>query len=272
MDSDIKQIFKQSSTSYYYSSLFFPEDVKEDVFRLYAYVRTADDFVDDIPQDEKAFYSFRDKTSKAINGEKTGDKVVDGFVSVMKKKEIEEKWVEAFLDSMEADLEKSYYETIDETLEYIYGSAEVIGLMMAKILDLDEEAMHEARMLGRSMQYCNFIRDIKEDNGLGRQYLPQEELEKHGLKSLEEEHVKQHRNSFKEFMRSQIDQYWKWEKEAQKGFKYIPYRYRVPVMLSADIYEWTAQEIREDPFIVYRKEVRPSKIRIGGKLVKSLRG
>ena len=69
------------------------------------------------------------------------------------------------------DIKKKEYNSLEETLEYIYGSAEVIGFFMAKIIGLSDESLYYAGRLGRSMQYINFIRDIEEDNNLGRRYL-----------------------------------------------------------------------------------------------------
>lgn len=270
MDEEIKEIFSQGSTSYYYSSLFFPKNIREDVFKFYAYVRTADDFVDEEPQDPEGLENFRKKTFENWETGESDDKIVNYFLEVARKHEFEKRWVKAFLGSMAMDLEKQEYETLDETLEYIYGSAEVIGLMMVKILDLDEESHENAKMLGRSMQYCNFIRDIKEDRELGRRYMPKDEMEKFGLETLEKDKVDE--EEFQEFIRAQIEKYQGWQREAEKGFGFIPYRVRVPVILSSRLYKWTAEKINENPGVVHEKEVRPSKTRIFLELVKSLRG
>lgn len=265
-----KEVFQNNSTSYYYSSLFFPSEVKEDVFKLYAYVRTADDFVDDMPQQPENLREFRDKTFENWDEGSSGDRIVDQFIELARRKNFEREWVESFLDSMELDLEKQEYESMEETLDYIHGSAEVIGLMMCRILELDREAERSAKMLGRAMQYCNFIRDIKEDQGLGRRYLPTEEMEKYGLETLNEGEYD--RKNFNEFIRGQIKLYREWQKEAETGFGYIPYRTRVPVILSSRLYKWTARKIEEDPEIVQREEVRPSKFRIALELLKAFRG
>lgn len=270
MDSELKEIFQKNSTSYYYSSLFFPDDVKEDVFKLYAYVRKADDFVDESPQNAEALQEYRQKTFDNWESGRTDDKIVNAFLEVAREKDFRKQWVEAFLNSMEKDLHKSNYVTMDETLEYIHGSAEVVGLMMAAVLELDEDSYRYAGMLGRSMQYCNFIRDIEEDNELGREYLPDEQLEKHGLSSLEEEKIDE--EAFDEFMQEQIKMYREWQREAEKGLEYIPYRSRIPVILSSRLYKWTAKKIEKDPSVVYKEKVRPSKIRIIIEFLKSLRG
>jgi len=182
-----RRIFKQGSKTYFYSSVFFPPDVKEDVFRLYSFVRKADDYVDSVPQQKQEFYRFRELYNRAQEGEKTGDVVIDGFSELMLKRGFDPAWVEAFLNSMEADLYISSYETIDALKVYLYGSAEAVGLMMAKIMGLNDESHIYARLLGRAMQYINFIRDIQEDLTMGRSYFPQVEYRSCGLSSLEPE-------------------------------------------------------------------------------------
>lgn len=268
MDQDLKEIFSESSTSYYYSSLFFRDEVKNDVFKFYAYVRTADDFVDDEPQQPRKLEDFRDKTIENWDSGESGDKIVDYFLDIARENDFKREWVVAFLDSMAMDLDKKKYQNMEETLEYIHGSAEVIGLMMAKILDLPEDSHESAAMLGRSMQYCNFLRDVEEDYQLGRRYLPKREMEKFNLETIEPGEVDE--KKFKVFMEEQVEKYFEWQRQAEKGFKYIPYRERVPVILSSRLYKWTAKQIYSDPSVVYRKKVRPTKTRIGVELMKSL--
>jgi len=194
----------------------------------------------------------------------TGDPIIDSFLDVSRRRAFEDAWTEAFLDSMEADLSKSRYDTLEETLGYIYGSAEVIGLFMAAIMGLGPEARAAAAALGRSMQYINFIRDIAEDNGLGRTYLP---LALSGLADLREETARADPDAFIAFMRAQADLYRGWQAEAESGFGYIPWRSRVPIMTASRMYNWTAAAIQRDPFIVFRRKVKPSKIRILAELV-----
>ena len=257
----IHDIFKNGSTTYFYSSLFFPKDVKEDVFTLYAFVRTADDFVDCTPQNAEGFYSFRDAFHKSRR-ERTNNIIIDDFRDLMNRKQFEEAWVESFLDAMEADLSKKEYVNIDETLHYMYGSAEVIGLMMAQIMSLPPESHEAAKLLGRSMQYINFIRDIQEDNGLGRTYLPKQELTACGLSSLHEEECKAEHGGFEAFIKKQIALYETWRNEALEGFAFIPKRLRIPIQTASSMYDFTAQQISRDPLVVFRKKAKPSKIRI----------
>lgn len=266
----LQNIFKKGSKTYFNSSLFFPKEVRNDVFILYGFVRTADDYVDVVPQQKKAFNSFIKTYKKALKGKKANNIVIDSFVDLIKRKKFSLKWIDAFLHSMSMDLSVKKYKRLKDTEKYIYGSAEVIGLMMASIMDLPEKSYHNAQHLGKAMQYINFIRDLAEDLKLGRIYFPQEELKRFKLKSLDEDYSKKHDKQFKALMRSQCGIYKKWQIIAEKGFSYIPKRYLIPIKTASDMYLWTARQIEKDPFIVYRKKVKPSKLRIILTLIRNL--
>ena len=262
-----RSIFRKGSKTYFNSSIFFPKDVRRDVFILYGFVRVADDYVDTIPQRKEDFLNFCEMYKKALSGKKTGDLIIDSFLELMNRKEFNPSWVDAFLHSMEMDLSKRIYNTLEETLEYIYGSAEVIGLFMAKILNLPEKAYTAAERLGTSMQYINFIRDVQEDIRLGRRYLP---LNDYNLDNLTREEAMKKKSEFEKFIRDQIDLYFKWVKEAESGFKLIPKRYLIPIKTASDMYKWTALQIKDNPFIVYDEKVKPSKRRIVSNILKNI--
>jgi phytoene synthase len=257
IDKTFFSIFRKGSRTYFYSSLFFPMHIREEVFILYGFVRKTDNFVDVIPQNRDGFYDFKEKYYQAKQGKPAGDIVIDSFVSLAKRKGFQDEWVDAFLHSMELDLNKSRYETIEEVLEYIYGSAEVIGLMMAKIIGLPEESFEHAKYLGRAMQYINFIRDIAEDLELGRTYFPQTDLQKHGLVDLTSESVKEHPDDFARFIQTQLDRYCRWQKQAEEGYHFIPKRYLISIKTASEMYHWTAEQIEKHPFIIYEMKVKP---------------
>jgi len=263
-DRRLTRIFRRGSRTYFFSSVAFPPALRDDVFALYAFVRTADNFVDQPPgrQDAAGFDRFRERYGAAAAGSADGDPVIDAFVELAARKRFRDEWVAAFLDAMAQDLTRTDYPTVDDTVAYMYGSAEVIGLMMAAIMELPEEAHGPARMLGRAMQYINFIRDIAEDLELGRTYLPATELAAAGLRSLAPEEAHRDAPAFRRFVRAEIDRYLGWQRAADDGFHFIPRRPRVAIRTASDMYRWTADRIREDPLIVYRRKVRPSAARI----------
>ena len=251
--------FKQGSKTYFYSSLFFPREIRRDVFSLYGFVRVADDFVDAEPQDIAGFYRFKDEYHSAREGGHTDDVIISSFVELMQRRAFDPQWVDAFLASMEMDLTKKVHLTLDEALEYVHGSAEVIGLFMARIMGLAPDSHPYAMMLGRAMQYINFIRDIEEDRRLGRLYLP---LEGSGLCSLDYEHVCANGDAFCRFIKAQVERYREWQEEAEKGFAYIPRSYLIPIKTASDMYKWTARIIEHNPFIVYYEKAKPRRRRI----------
>ena len=258
----IYSIFQQGSKTMFYSSLFFPKKIRNDVFVLYGFVRTIDDLVDTLPQDQVGFYKFKQKYEQAQRGISTGDVVIDSFVELEQRKNFDPKWTEAFLDSMEMDLTKKTYDTLDETLEYVYGAAEVMGLYMVNILGLNKNAYNFSRYLGRALQCINAIRDIAEDLEFGRSYIPVSDLEQYDLKSLDYHYTKQHPQRFSEFIKGQISRYCHWQEIAEKGYHYVPKRYLICVKTVSDMYNWTAEQILKNPFVIYRQKVKPIIIKI----------
>jgi len=131
--------------------------------------------------------------------------------------------------------------------------------MMNRVMNIDDRADESARYLGKAMQFINFIRDIDEDLDLNRTYFPNDMLGKFGLNSLTRGEARRKPKQFEAFVRSQIRLYFKWQKQAELGFEFIPKRMRVAVKTASDMYAWTAMKIYNDPFIVYTTQIKPSK-------------
>lgn len=262
VDKEIYNLFKRGSRTYFYSSIFFPASIRNNVFILYSFVRKADNYVDSIPQNSEGFYAFKRKFEKCYSGEAVDDIVVTSFVNLMKISSFQYEWVSSFLKSMEMDLTKRGYSDIAEVSEYIHGSAEVIGLFMSKLLRLNEESYKYAMGLGKAMQYINFIRDINEDIGLHRTYIPKEILRKHGIDKFDYDYILLHKDEFTSMIREEIERYRSWQSYGEAGFKYIPKLFLIPIKTASDMYKYTADKIYKNPFIIYEKKVKPSVFRI----------
>ncbi len=250
-------IFRKGSKTYFYSSLFFPKDVYREVQVLYAFVRTADDLVDGRQANIDKFNLFWEKYW-GNEDKPSGDLIIDYFRQLVKKKKFEKDWICAFEKSMRMDFGKNKYTTLDETIEYMYGSAEVIGLMMCRIINIKNEAFPSARALGRSMQYANFMRDIDEDLGLGRVYFAEAEMKKVGLKSLNHQDVLKNEKGFVQFINNQQKYYLEWLEEGRSGYQYLPKWALRAIKTAEEMYTWTVSEIATNPMVVYEKKVKPS--------------
>lgn len=242
MKKEYREIFRKGSKTYFHSCLFFPKKVRDEVSILYVFVRKIDDLVDSVPQKKAEFY----RQWKLFNKKQiTGIDYLDDFKKLVAKTKIDKEWVEAFWKSMELDLIKKVYQSLEELEEYMYGSAEVIGLMMAKIMKLPKSADETARKLGKAMQYANFIRDVDEDQKMGRNYL--------GVKD---------KDDFVKRLAVLKNRFFQWQSEAEVGYRYLPKRYLIPIKTAAEMYKWTIETIGKNPAIVFEKKVKPGRERI----------
>ena len=255
---DPESIFQRGSTTYYHSTKLFPTKIRKDVTTLYCFVRVVDDFVDAVPQDLESFNSFKDDYYKALSGKEVNNSIISNYIELSYRKGFESEWTDAFLKSMEMDTHKSEYNNLGELNDYLYGSSEVIGLMMNKVMNIDERAHDSARYLGKAMQFINFIRDIDEDLDLNRTYFPKDTLAKFGLEGLTRGEARRKPKQFRAFVRSQIKVYFDWQKKAETGFVYLPKRMRVAVKTASDMYMWTATKIYKNPFLVYDMQLKPA--------------
>lgn len=177
---DISKIITHNySTSFSLGIMAFAPKYREPIYAIYGFVRLADEIVDTFHDYDKRklLEQFREETFKAIEEGISTNPVLQSFLLTVKKYKIDHSHIHAFLDSMEMDLYNNYYEKKNYT-EYIYGSAEVVGLMCLKVfVDGDQEKYNEllqpAKALGSAFQKVNFLRDIKSDvEERGRIYLP----------------------------------------------------------------------------------------------------
>lgn len=174
-------ITKHYSTSFYFASLFFPKRMREAIFNIYGFVRLADEIVDTFHQYNKKelLDNFELDLNKALESRISINPVLHSFQFTVNEYNIDRLYIETFLRSMRFDLEKQTYHTDKEIDEYIYGSAEVVGLMCLKVFcegntELFEQLQESAKSLGSAFQKVNFLRDLNSDvTKLNRTYFPQ---------------------------------------------------------------------------------------------------
>jgi len=172
-------ITRRYSTSFSLGIRLFHPRFRPPIYGIYGFVRFADEIVDTFHDYPKAelLQRFREDTWRAIEERISLNPVLHSFQQVVHQYGIEDELIEAFLRSMEMDLSNATYDSAGYD-EYIYGSAEVVGLMCLRVFCEGDEAEYQrlkepARRLGAAFQKINFLRDIKSDfDERGRVYFP----------------------------------------------------------------------------------------------------
>lgn len=172
------------STSFSLATKMLAPSIRQDIYNIYGFVRFADEIVDTFHDydKEQLFLDFEKDLHKAIKAKISLNPILNSFQETVHKYGIERDLYEAFMDSMRLDLHKSEYLNIEEYKQYIYGSADVVGLMCLKVfVNGDQKKFKElkesAMSLGSAFQKVNFLRDLKADyDDLSRSYFPNVDL------------------------------------------------------------------------------------------------
>lgn len=175
-----KIITKKYSTSFSIAVNLLSPNIREAIYNIYGFVRVADEIVDSFEEypKEELLDRFEQEYRYSLKVGISTNPVINAFQGTVSKYHIDYALVESFLKSMRTDLEKQNYNNQKEIDDYIYGSADVVGLMCLKVfVQGDEERYNNlkesAMKLGSAFQKVNFLRDLNEDyENLNRSYFP----------------------------------------------------------------------------------------------------
>ena len=182
---DCSKIVTESySTSFSLATKMLATSIRPDIYNIYGFVRFADEIVDTFHSYNKKvlFENFEQQLKDAIEAKISLNPILNSFQHTYHKYDIPYHLVESFMKSMRMDLTKSEYRTEAEYKEYIYGSADVVGLMCLKVFVKGDTVAYEklkesAMSLGSAFQKVNFLRDLKADfEDLNRAYFPHANL------------------------------------------------------------------------------------------------
>jgi phytoene/squalene synthetase len=180
-----KSVTKSYSTSFSIATKMLAPSIRQDIYNIYGFVRFADEIVDTFHDYEKEMLlnNFEKDLYLAIEQKISLNPILNSFQETVHKYNIPKHLYDAFMASMRKDLHKSEYLTVEEYQNYIYGSADVVGLMCLKVFVNGDDNMYEnlkddAMKLGSAFQKVNFLRDLKADyETLSRSYFPNANLE-----------------------------------------------------------------------------------------------
>lgn len=254
-----KQMTREYGTSYFISTYFFPKLLREQTWVLYAFVRYPDEIVDteekDINKARVKILEWKDEWKKAYSGDKDVHPVLRANAVLWNERSIPFEYSDIFLGAMLQDTEKNRYKSYNELEYYMYGSATVVGYMMSHIIGFADGALPYAKALGEAFQITNFLRDIKEDLGRGRIYLPKEDMDKY---NVEESDFESHTMSkeMKELVLYEIKRNEKLYQEALKGIPLLNKSGRRAVRIALYIYKEIMEQIKKNPERIWKERVR----------------
>lgn len=179
-----KDVTKTYSTSFSSAVRMLAPSIRQDIYNIYGFVRLADEIVDTFHDYNKSdlFSRFANDVGYALRDKISLNPILNAFQETVYRCNIDQELIDAFMTSMEADLTKTNYSTKKEYEQYIYGSADVVGLMCLKVFVKGNTEMYNrlkdpAMRLGSAFQKVNFLRDLKNDfELLNRSYFPDANL------------------------------------------------------------------------------------------------
>lgn len=245
-----KKVTHTYSTSFSLATKMLAPTIRQDIYNIYGFVRFADEIVDSFHEYDKEvlFNRFEKNLENALSERISLNPILNSFQHTVHSYGIEQHLIDSFMNSMRFDLSKKTYHTEEEYKEYIYGSADVVGLMCLKVFvkgdtkkfeQLKDAAMH----LGSAFQKVNFLRDLKADfDDLNRTYFPNTNLE-----ALDEDS--------KELIIKDI------EKDFKKGYQgilHLPSEAKFGVFMAYRYYRRLLKKLKRTP----ARDIKNTRIRV----------
>lgn len=250
------------STSFSLATKMLAPSIRQDIYNIYGFVRFADEIVDTFHDYDKEvlFNRFEKDMHKAIEERISLNPILNSFQETVHKYGIEKELYNSFMDSMRLDLHKSEYLSMEEYRQYIYGSADVVGLMCLKVFVKGDKKRYEelkdsAMSLGSAFQKVNFLRDLKADyDDLSRSYFPNVDLSQ--LNEVNKEQI---------IMEIEEDFH-----KGLKGIAHLPVEAKFGVYTAYIYYKKLLQKLKNIPSLEIRKRrIRVPNYEKAGLLAKS---
>jgi phytoene synthase len=254
-------ITRRHGTTYYWGTLLLPAGRRRHVYAVYALCRLADDIVDApgatggtrTGATEARLADFAESFRRVAAGAPTDDPVTAAIGHTVRQCGIDEGCFTRFFHAMAQDLTKCTYATWEELLDYMDGSAAVIGEMMLPVLEPSSPAALEpARSLGLAFQLTNFLRDVGEDLGRGRVYLPEEDLTRFGADPWPQRVTP----AWRELMRFEVERNRALYREADSGIPLLPAASARCISTARTLYSRILERIEGQGYDVFSTRAR----------------
>jgi len=261
---ECKRLNALHGKTYYLATLLLPKAKRPFVHALYGFARYADEIVDDLAStltDAEKAAELKTWGDGVLSGLKSGDsndQVGRALIDTVNRFAIPHEHFVAFLHSMTMDLTVTEYANYEALMEYVYGSAAVIGLEMVPILGaLSQGAYEPAEKLGIAFQLANFIRDVGEDLDRGRVYLPQDELAQFGV-DREMLEARKLTPQITAALKFQIERVRQLQREATPGILQLEPASRPCIEAASELYCGIVDEVEAIGYDIFNKRAKTS--------------
>ncbi|MGL5862205.1 MAG: isopentenyl-diphosphate Delta-isomerase [Phycicoccus sp.] len=259
------EITREHGTTYYWGARLLPAESRRHVHACYTLARLADDIVDLAgpepgPEVAAELAAFESGFWTALAAGGSEDPVTAAIVTTVRETGIPDENFERFFRAMRTDLTRRSYETWADLLDYMDGSAAVIGEMMLPILRPGSDAVHAARSLGLAFQLTNFLRDVGEDLDRGRVYVPQEDLRRFGADPW----ARTVTPEWRALMAFEVERNRRLYREADDGIPALPGASRRCVATARVLYARILERIEAADYDVFASRARVPTLRKAG--------
>ncbi len=253
----------KSGSSFYYAFRFLPEPQRRAMTALYAFCREVDDIVDECSDADiarKKLDWWREEVQRLFHGQPSHP-VAKALQAQVQRFNLPEEYFQEIIDGMQMDLDYDSYPSYRELSLYCYRVASVVGLMSAEIFGYrNRQTLKYAHELGMAFQLTNIIRDVHEDALRGRVYLPQDELQRFGVRNEDLFHGRGS-PELVELLKFQAERA---RGHYRKAFEWLPEEDRYSQrsgLIMAEIYLATLEEIENDGFRVLEHKIKLTPLR-----------
>ena len=264
---ECQSVTRREAKNFYYAFLTLPSQRRRAISVVYAFCRHCDDSVDDegsVAIKLARLAAIRGDLEKTYSGSATAP-VFLALTDVAQRYEIPQDYFQDIVSGVESDLVKNRYQDFQELRQYCYQVASVVGLVCLQIFGYqDPRAKEHAIDLGLAMQLTNIARDVQEDLGMGRVYLPQDEMARFGYTEddLQAGIVNEPFTNLMRFQAQRAQEYF------NSGFQLLPYlsfRSRACPAVMGQLYRKVLKRIESADYDVLHHRVslsKPQKIRV----------
>ncbi len=247
---------KKRAKTFYFASLFFSKEKQNDIKKLYLFCRFIDDLGDNNLESKTISKLNLKKIKKELKTSKSNNQIIYDFINLMSKYDISYTIPNDLINGVLSDLNKVNLESYDQLFRYSYKVAGTVGLMMCKIMEVNDYSLTKKGIyLGVAMQLTNISRDIKEDLQRNRIYFPKEIRNNIKDNFIFLENDKELQIKFAKDLKDLIDTSDVIYMLAWDGIIKLPIKYRVPISIASYLYQSIGKKIEKNNYNIWEDRI-----------------